>query len=214
MTDMITQQKLFNPGDRLPSEFELCRMLNVSRTTLREALRTLSAQGILDIKRGKGTFVANSKKLESDISALRLDSIRVNIKDLYEMRLIFEPQAAYYAAKRATDAEIAKILEYGNQIEQFILAGDNRWNEYEQRFHNSIASATHNPFIKTLLPTFGKAIHKGVALVEQSPSLANDTLSDHRNIMNYLSKRSCEGAYTAMRLHIINTMRNFDVPVD
>lgn len=102
---MITIEKRFSAGDKLPNELDLSEELNVSRTTLREAIRILAAYDILEIQRGKGTFVTeNALKQPQDFAPL--SSIKVNAKDLYEMRLIFEPEAAYFAALRGTDAEI------------------------------------------------------------------------------------------------------------
>jgi len=211
---MIGEDKQFRPGDKLPNELELAQALHVSRSTLREAIRVLSAQGVLEVRRGKGTFVTNSKQLEGDFDMLQLTNVRVTVKDLYEMRLIFEPQAAYYAAKRATDQEIAQIVEYGLLDEEMILSGSDRWDHVEQQFHNSIASATHNRFMTSLLPIFNKAIHDGVILANEDPTIARDTLQDHRLIMEYLKARNAEGARVAMHLHIINTMRGFGVPLD
>ena len=95
--EMITLQKRFSPGDKIPTENELCAELGVSRTTVREAIQKLTAQNILEVHRGKGTYVTDSTQtLSSDIfSTLSYTGMR--LKDLYEIRLIFEPQAAYYA---------------------------------------------------------------------------------------------------------------------
>ena len=144
---MITIEKRFTAGDRLPNENELSAELNVSRTTLREAIRILVAYNILEIQRGKGTFVTQTAfRQEPDLG--RLSDIKVNAKDLYEMRLIFEPEAAYLAAVRGTDAEIKRILEFGGRIEQEIKAGKDR-TDNEHSFHKAIAQATHNEFMNT-----------------------------------------------------------------
>ncbi len=113
---MITIEKRFSVGDKLPNELELSEELNVSRTTLREAIRILVAYDILEIRRGKGTYVAE-KTLEQPQDLEQLASVKVNAKDLYEMRLIFEPEAAYMAAIRGTDAEIKRIADYGKLME-------------------------------------------------------------------------------------------------
>ena len=105
---MITIEKRFSVGDKLPNEIELSQELNVSRTTLREAIRILVAYDILEIRRGRGTYVTE-KALKQPQDFEQLSAIKVNAKDLYEMRLIFEPEAAYLAAVRGTDAEIKRI---------------------------------------------------------------------------------------------------------
>ena len=91
---------------------------------------------------------------------------------------------------------------------------DPLWDDTEQKFHNSIASATHNPFITALLPIFNRAIHHGILLASQAPQVAEMTLHDHRVLMQYLKDRNPEGAKTAMYLHIINTMRAFSIELD
>ena len=205
---------LFRPGDKLPSEPELAVELNVSRTTLREALRILSTRGLVEVRRGIGTFVTESRSIHADYDVLKIQDTNVNVKDLYEMRLMFEPQAAYYACLRASDEELAAIFRYGELNERMIRHQDPQWDETEQKFHNSVASATHNPFITALLPVFNRAIHHGIILASQSPQVAEMTLHDHRVLMQYLKDRNPEGAKTAMYLHIINTMRAFSIPLD
>lgn len=213
ITEMIVQQK-YRPGDKLPNELELSEELKVSRTTLREALRILSTRGLVEVRRGIGTFVTRSQSIHADYDVLKIQNTNVNVKDLYEMRLMFEPQAAYYACLRASDEELATIFRYGEMDERMIRQRDPQWDEYEQKFHNAIASATHNPFITSLLPIFNRAIHQGIILANESPEVAELTLHDHRLLMNYLKERFAEGARAAMHLHIINTMRAFSIDVD
>ena len=213
LAEMITNGR-YRPGDKLPSEPELAAELNVSRTTLREALRILTTRGLVEVRRGIGTFVTQSRSIHADYDVLKIQDTNVNVKDLYEMRLMFEPQAAYYACLRASDDELNTIFRYGELNERMIRHQDPQWDETEQKFHNSVASATHNPFITALLPVFNRAIHHGIILASQSPQVAEMTLHDHRVLMQYLKDRNPEGAKTAMYLHIINTMRAFSIPLD
>ena len=104
----------FSVGDKLPNENDFASQLGVSRSTLREAIRTLTASGMLEIKRGKGTFVTANTIIESSDIA----EISSGLDDLFEMRLMFEPDCAYYAALRATDDEIETICKYGEAIEK------------------------------------------------------------------------------------------------
>jgi GntR family transcriptional repressor for pyruvate dehydrogenase complex len=207
---MINIDKKFDIGDKLPNENELSTQLKVSRTTLREGIRILTAHNILEIKRGKGTFVANHEKLNSGFGLEEFSTLKMNVKDLYEMRLIFEPQTAYYAAKRATDKELARILYYGKLEEDKILKKVDR-TEAEQAFHKSIAKATHNEFMNKLMPILYKAIDKGVILSYENDTIIQDTLNDHRMIMEFLEARDAEGAKTAMKLHILRAMRGLGI---
>lgn len=202
---MITIEKRFSAGDKLPNENDLAAELQVSRTTLREAIRILVAYHVLEIQRGKGTFVTQEAfRKEPELG--QLSDIRVNAKDLYEMRLIFEPEAAYLAAVRGTDAEIKRILELGERIEREIEAGQDR-TANEHSFHKAIAQATHNAFMNQLMPILYQAIAKGVTLSSMSQKAVSDTVNDHRMIMEFLEQRNAEGAKNAMRIHIMHAMR-------
>lgn len=207
---MITIDKRFATGDKLPNENELSAELRISRTTLREAIRILVVHNVLEIRRGKGTYVKDNHKLDENFSLDELSNLPMDVKDLYEMRLIFEPHSAYYAAKRATDKELERILSYGRQEEEMILKGEDR-TEAEQAFHKSIAKATHNEFMNRLMPILYQAIDKGVHLSVSNEEMVQETLNDHRMIMEFLAKRDAEGARTAMRLHIIHAMRGFGI---
>lgn len=202
---MITIEKRFSVGDKLPNELDLSEELNVSRTTLREAIRILVALNILEIQRGKGTYVKeNAFKKQQDIE--QLSNIKVNARDLYEMRLIFEPEAAYYAALRATDSEIKRILEFGKKVEKEISNHQDRTDD-EHSFHKAIAQATHNEFMNKLMPILYQAISKGVYLSLQSDKAIEDTINDHRMIMEFLEQRNAEGAKNAMKIHIMHAMK-------
>lgn len=202
---MITIEKRFSVGDKLPNELDLSEELNVSRTTLREAIRILVALDILEIQRGKGTYVKeNAFKKQQDLE--QLSNIKVNAKDLYEMRLIFEPEAAYYAALRATDSEIKRIIEFGKKVEKEISNHQDRTDD-EHSFHKAIAQATHNEFMNKLMPILYQAISKGVYLFLQSDKAIEDTINDHRMIMEFLEQRNAEGAKNAMKIHIMHAMK-------
>ncbi|NBJ96561.1 FadR family transcriptional regulator [bacterium 1xD8-48] len=206
---MIIIERRFKAGDKLPNENELSAELNVSRTTLREAIRILVAYNILEIQRGKGTFVTQAA-LEQEPDLGQLSDIKVNAKDLYEMRLIFEPEAAYLAAIRGTDAEIKRILEFGERIEQEIKAGKDR-TDNEHSFHKAIAQATHNEFMNQLMPILYQAIAKGVTLSTMSQKAVSDTVGDHRMIMDFLEQRNAEGAKNAMKIHIMHAIRELGI---
>lgn len=202
---MITIEKRFQPGDKLPNEIELSERLNVSRTTLREAIRILVTNNILEIKRGKGTFVKENIEVKHMKSLSDLSNVKIDARDLYEIRLIFEPEAAYYATLRATDAELKRILDYGKQIEEKILNNEDR-TEVEQKFHQSIAQATHNEFMDKLMPVIFQAINKGVILSQENELVTKHTISDHRLIMEFMQARNAEGAKSAMKIHILHAM--------
>lgn len=200
---MITAKR-FSEGDQLPGENELAKELNVSRNTLREAIRILSAYGFLEIQRGKGTFVAPAAakgRLEKPLNPL--DYAKASLKDLYEIRLILEPEAVYLAAQRGSDGEIQDIVRLGKIVEQQILAGEDRTDE-ELAFHAAIAKATHNSVMMTLLPYVHEAILKGVILSTVYDKVVQETLADHKMIIEFLEQRNAEGVRAAMRIHLLH----------
>lgn len=202
---MITVERRFLPGSKLPNENILSEELKVSRTTLREAIRILATEGILEIRRGRGTFVREDFKKKQPKGMSSLASATVKARDLYEMRLIFEPEAAYYAALRATDEEISRILALGREIEGRIQRREDR-TEVEQSFHKSIAKATHNEFMNQLMPVIYEGINKGVKLSAAYEEAVQATLVDHKILMDFLKERNGEGARNAMRIHILHAM--------
>lgn len=207
---MITIEKRFKAGDKLPNENELAEELGVSRTTLREAIRILAVGNVVEIQRGKGTFVKANFEERSLENLSPLVSAKVNADDLYEMRLIFEPEAAYYATLRATESELQRIIKIGENIEQLISENKDRTLE-EQAFHRSIAKATHNDFMNKLMPVIQEAIDKGVTLSEKKKIAVEDTIADHRMLMNFMKSRNAEGAKNAMRIHILHAIEQLEL---
>lgn len=210
---MITVEKRFLPGSKLPNENILSEELHISRTTLREAIRILSTGKILEIRRGLGTFVREDFALPQPEELSPLASAKVNARDLYEMRLIFEPEAAYYAALRATEEEIRRILSLGREIEAKIRRKEDR-TDVEQAFHQSIAKATHNEFMNQLMPVIYEGIHKGVRLSDVYEEAVQATLVDHKILMGFLEARNAEGARNSMRIHILHAMEQLSLEGD
>lgn len=208
LKERILLKKEYKVGDKLPNEIILSEQLNISRTTLREAIRILVNENLLEIKRGKGTFVINDN---IDIYNLgNLNKVHTDLKDLLEVRLMVEPMAAYYAALRGTDKEIEKILSYGKEVELKILNNEDRNNE-EQLFHNSIAIASHNSVLKELMPIINKSINKSVDLSKEFKKINELTIRDHQIIMDFIKNRNSEGAKSSMVVHIVNAMDVFNI---
>ncbi len=198
---MIVNENSFTPGSQLPNENDLSQQLGVSRATLREAIRTLVSQGILEVYRGKGTFIASDVKVLADFEIGDFDSKRVRLRDLYETRLMFEPSMVALACQRATDKEIEHILQLGADVEQYIHAGKDR-TEADQAFHQAIIMAAHNDFLLRLIPVVNRAIAESISFNPDDQILAEDTLRDHALVMEFLRKRDATGAMQAMSIHI------------
>ena len=195
LLSMIVVEKKYLPGDKLPNEIELSKELGVSRITLREAIRILVTRHVLEIKRGKGTFEKFNIPPE----------VKMGADDLYEIRLIFEPEIAYYATLRATDKELERINAIKNEIEDCIT-NKKSYAKQEMLFHCSIAQATHNEFMSRLEPVLQESIQKGVFLYEYEHVSNQDIISDNKMIMEFMNDRNAEGAKSAMRIHILRAI--------
>lgn len=202
---MITSEKRFQPGDRLPNENDFSKELHVSRNTLREAIRILSAYGMLDIRRGSGTFVtpaAGQKNLEARLNPFADIHLDVHdFKELNEMRLILEPAAAYMAALRATDGEIKRIVELGHVVEQKIRNHEDRI-EADKEFHAAIIQAAHNRYLEKMIPVLYRIIAQDVSYGDRYIQPDEKTITDHLLVAEFLERRNPGGARDAMRIHM------------
>jgi GntR family transcriptional repressor for pyruvate dehydrogenase complex len=206
--NIISSGKRFHPGSKLPNEIELSKELNVNRATLRVAIRILVTKGVLEIKRGRGTFVREDfdpENIEKMQETLFYSEIEASVKDLYELRIAIEPEAAYIATKRGTEKEINYILEIGEILEQKLYSNSDRTKE-EQEFHKAIAKATHNEYINKIMPILVKDIEKAVYVTSGFEDLRQETIRDHRLIMDFMKRRDAEGAKAAMRLHMVHAI--------
>ena len=149
-TDIVVERQ-FQPGEKLPNELDLAKRLGVSRATLREAIRTLADQRVLEVRRGRGTFVPKETEGQEDFGFSQLDRVKGRLRDLFELRSIFEPCTAALACRRASPEELEDILKKGAAVEACIRAGRDR-TQADQAFHTAIVRAAHNEFLLRLLP--------------------------------------------------------------
>jgi GntR family transcriptional repressor for pyruvate dehydrogenase complex len=203
---MITIDKTYSAGDKLPNETLLAKELHVSRTTLREAIRILITYGALEIQRGRGTFVTDRAfQVKPDLGSLA--NVSTHLKDLYEMRLIFEPEAAYWAALRGTDAEIEHIVEYGRKVDATAALLPELLVKREYRFHLAISQATHNEYMKALFPVLYQAIFNGVSVTSKYDKAILENIVNHQTILEFIEERNGDGARIAMKMHILHAMK-------
>ncbi len=211
--ERIISANILQVGDKLPNENELSAELGISRTTLREAIRFLVARGILEVQRGKGTFIAQDAKTVHDFGFRNLDRVRIGLKDLYEMRLMFEPQVTALACRRATDQELERIFEIGEHVESIIRNCGDR-TEADQAFHRAIVVASHNDFMIRLIPLINRAVSDSIFLSTNGETLAENTLRDHALIMEFLKIRDEGGARNAMSIHIHHAIQTLGLNPD
>jgi len=215
LTDLIARNVL-KPGDRLPPERELCKQFGVGRSSLREALRSLSVMGILDGRIGEGTFVCdNSQYLERALQwGFRLDGKK--LQDLSETRLMLESQNVLLAAERATETDLEAIVEALAGMEGALQDWE-RFLENDLRFHLLIAKATHNSILYSLLETTRNHLQEWIKGSLSEPSLAGPraelSLREHHKILAALRQRDTEGARLAMAAHIRSSGEDLQVQV-
>lgn len=199
--NMIVDKKL-NIGDKLPNELELCKNLDVSRTTIREAIKILVTENILEIKRGKGTFVSERLGVSKDPLGLLFESDKKKlIKDLFETRLIIEPELIGLVCERAEEEEIEKIKVVAKEIEELILKKENHLQK-DVEFHKLIAKASHNAVVTKIIPIINDSINYGYDATKNDDSVNKAVIRVHRNIVEAISKRDKVMAKEASREHI------------
>lgn len=201
----IVVERTLAPGQKLPNEMELAESLGVSRATLREAIRTLSAQGVLEVRRGKGTFVSEAAASVDDHGFDTLRRMQGQLRDLFELRYIFEPRAAALACQRASAEERAEILEAGAAVEQCILSKQDR-TAADRAFHAAIVRATHNEYFMRLLPLIDQAVSAALTAGAHQAQLAEDTRRDHALLMEFFRKGDPAGTEYAMAIHMRHSM--------
>lgn len=201
----ITVDRTLGPGDKLPNELELASQLGVSRITLREGIRMLAARNVLEIRRGRGTYVREDFRERSFKELHDVPTAGDSAESVYEMRMIFEPEVAYYATLRATESEMMHICELAERI----ATGDPedpRLLEDEKTFHRAIARATHNEFMNRLMPVLQEAFEQAMDLAPRHPEALHRSRYDHQLILDFMVSRNAEGARSAMKIHILHIM--------
>lgn len=197
--DLIESKELL-PGQKLPSEQELMRELNVGRGTIREAIKSLVSRNIVEIRRGVGTFVAEKTGVVEDpLGFSFIDNKNKLVKDSMDVRLLLEPSIAKWAARNATDSEILEIIELSHKIEMAIL-NDEDYSDLDVGFHTKIAISSRNLVVKNLIPILNMNIR---SLIDVTHAVLKEhTILSHKKIANAIKERNEEMAEQLMREHI------------
>ncbi|MEE2658793.1 MAG: FadR/GntR family transcriptional regulator [Candidatus Latescibacterota bacterium] len=213
IVDLISRRVL-SPGDRLPSERELCRRLGVGRTSVREAIRSLSSQGILVGRVGEGTFVTDpSEHVEKTLEWGMLQQPG-SIEDLVETRLLLETAACEWAATRAGSADLAAIAE---NVERMAGTLDSMpaFGEADVDFHLLIARAAHNQVLYSMVSLTRRSLQEWIRHVLQGKGRshrADLSLHQHRQILACLQAGDAAASIAAMAEHIqssLGSLREF-----
>ncbi len=194
------------PEQRLPSERRLCAVFNVGRTTVREALRVLAVQGYVS-RTGRAAVVVEPPPPAAEHADLAALAARATIRDLYEVRKLFEVRVARWAAIRATPADLDRLR---STVEMEHLDGDDGSNP-NSAFHDALIAAAHNPVLAHLhagsrdlfyhLPFFWKLFDS--AAVQRARAARHELARQwHRRILAALEEREPDEAAGAMFQHL------------
>jgi GntR family transcriptional regulator, transcriptional repressor for pyruvate dehydrogenase complex len=203
--DLIFKGDL-RPGEQLKSERELSDILSVSRPTIRQAIRKLIELGLIENRQGQGTYICNPKEARGH-NMLRemIDWGEASLRDLLEVRMALECQAATSAALRATAADVASLEQHVDDMHASIQNGELGILE-DVRFHMTLAYATKNQVQIMLMKNLYDLLHFGI---EESlkqlylePKNLETILIQHKRVCDAIRRRDPDSAYDAMRRHI------------
>jgi GntR family transcriptional regulator, transcriptional repressor for pyruvate dehydrogenase complex len=195
---------IYVPGDRLPPERELAPALGVSRTTLREALRLLVGEGLLESRRGAagGAFVREAG--ESVLSAGDLPAQARVFEDLLDFRLATECAAARLAAQRRAETDLRLMSESLEGIRR--NSSMDLFRRADSNFHLAIAAAARNPMLQAAIEEGRAAMFAPLDLLDFEVMRTN-ALEGHRTIIHAITLAEPGAAERAMAAHIEDTRR-------
>jgi GntR family transcriptional repressor for pyruvate dehydrogenase complex len=207
--NLIAEGRL-QPGDRLPSERELVRQLEVSRTSVREALRALEARGIIEVRPGSGSFVRGSSQEETRPNWVPwLLAHRQEIMQLVELREALETRAAYLAATRTSQEQIEAMKNAIDRMSEAIENSDPDLTvQADKAFHESVAKACGNELIAYLLNAANEALADPRGAILSLPGRAAKSLAEHRLIWQAIANRNPEQAEAAVLHHIEGVVKD------
>ena len=190
------------PGDRLPTEKELCERLGVSRTVVRESMKLLDAIGLVKVRHGVGVFVI---KPDPNILSVPIGLVaelgQRAVEDLQEVREILEPQIAALAAQHATKQDIEKLEEAVQKMDK-TLTNSQEFVEADLLFHSTLSNATKNNLFQILVHSIVDVSQQARYISTQSPGAVERAQFHHRNILNAIKNRKKDEAYKAMYQHL------------
>lgn len=201
--DMVEKGR-FKAGDQLPVERELAEVFRVSRSSVREALRSLESQGFIESRQGDGTYIAN---LPVESLVRPLASVILTEKDdqmeLFEMRRMIEPDLAYLAAERATEEEIAMMEKVLALQEEQIDRGDFS-TDVDRNFHYIMARAAKNKVILRIADNIMDLLAESREQNLQVEERPQKSILRHREVLEAIRARDPERAEKCMLEHLMD----------
>lgn len=201
LVDLLSSGTL-RPGDKLPPERDLAAQLSVGRTTVREALKLLTLSGLLEARRGDGTYVRHEfgsfllRQIEWPVllSAHQIDMV-------LEVRQPLEVQAVRMAAERATGEELERIARFRETLE--IEGRDiERETELDLDFHHAVVAAAHNDLLSHLMLSLNSILRQYIELSNQMTDRLETTVAEHQEIYDAIVAQDPDQAARAMVEHL------------
>lgn len=210
ITELITSGA-WKAGDRIPSEKQLCEQFSVGRTSVREALKSLSAMGIVEAHAGDGTFVSSNtgRNVERALQMSLLLDAKV-LDDLIETRLLLESETAAIAARRASEADLDEMADAVAGMKASLQLPE-RFLEQDLRFHIAVAKATQNSILQSLLQTTRAYLHawiKEILSTAEAAARSELSVKEHSKILRALKSGNPDVARRAMSAHILSSSKD------
>lgn len=195
--DLIKEQKL-QPEDKLPNELELAEQLNVSRSTVREAIKILVSKNILEVKRGRGTYVSENPGIIKDpLGVTFMDKQDLHYY-LFETRLIIEPEIVALAVERMDDEQLEELKAAFEKMKDKLINKEDH-TEWDKKFHNIIAESTGNPIVQRIIPIISDSITEGYKETKKRPKSGEIVLENHQKLLNAIIEKDEEKARECMK---------------
>jgi len=189
------------PGDLLPPERQLVQMLGVSRSSVRDAIRSLELMGLLEPHQGVGTMVREPGATAAIPLARALLVQRKQIAELIDVRKMIEPHLASRAARHASRDELAEMEDILERQEAKVRRGELAVEE-DSEFHYSIALASDNSAILKVVDVLMDLLRDTRERSFQGKRRQEQSLAGHRRILSALKRRDSAAAEVAMRRHL------------
>lgn len=191
----------------LPGDIELQRRLGVSRSVLREALKTLAAKGMIQAKAKAGTRVRERRHwnlFDSDILYWHLETGVDSrfLAHLSEMRLVFEPEAAALASARRSEAQVAELYRWV-EVMGTSLHAPTEFVEGDLRFHQTVADASGNPLMRSIGSVIEVALAMTFAISSPDAGQHATTVARHRAVADAIRNGDADAARARMRAVIV-----------
>ena len=197
---MYIGQEKIAIGSKLPSEYTLAEVFGVGRSTVREAIKGLVTKGVLEVKRGSGTFVKSAvMTIDDPLGLSQLEDKYRLAMELFDVRILLEPEIAAVACTNATEEDKKHIKELCDEVEQLYTDGKNHIQK-DMEFHEAIAKCSGNRVFEILIPVIFTAITTFANLTNRK--LMKETIETHRKITEAIISGDSMGAKCAMIMHL------------